>query len=85
MSNTTLAPSIDLLLTNGRIWTGSEVQDSDPNEVSALCVRDGVVVAIGSSEELSTLAADAARVIDLHGRRVVPGLIDSHIHAVRAG
>jgi predicted amidohydrolase YtcJ len=74
-----------LLLTNGRIWTGSEAQDSDPNEVAALAVRDGVVVAIGSTEDLSVLLPHAARVIDLGGRRVVPGLIDSHIHAVRAG
>jgi hypothetical protein len=78
-------PSIDVLLTNGRIWTGSEDRDADPNEVSALAVRDGVVVAIGSTEELSPLALQSARVIDLHGRRVVPGLIDSHMHAVRAG
>ncbi|HEY5091860.1 MAG TPA: amidohydrolase [Acidimicrobiales bacterium] len=85
MTNSTMPPSIDVLLTNGRIWTGSEAQDSDPNEVSALAVRDGIVVAIGSTEELSTLAPHSARVIDLHGRRVVPGLIDSHIHAVRAG
>ena len=85
MTNATMPPSIDLLLTNGHIWTGSETQDSDPNEVSALAVRDGIVVAIGSTEELSVMAPQAARVIDLHGRRVVPGLIDSHIHAVRAG
>jgi predicted amidohydrolase YtcJ len=85
VSKPAVPPSIDLLLTNGRIWTGSEEQDSDPNEVSALAVRDGTVVAIGSTEDLSTLAPHAGRVIDLQGRRVVPGLIDSHIHAVRAG
>ncbi len=77
--------AIDLLLINGRIWTGSEVEAADPNEVGALAVRDGTVVAIGSTQELSHLAQHAARVIDLQGRRVVPGLIDSHIHAVRAG
>jgi predicted amidohydrolase YtcJ len=80
-----MPPSIDLLLTNGRIWTGSEAHDSDPNEVAALAVRDGIVVAIGSTEELSSMAPHAGRVIDLAGRRVVPGLIDTHIHAVRAG
>jgi predicted amidohydrolase YtcJ len=85
VTDLSVPPSIDLLLTNGRIWTGSEAQDSDLNEVAALAVRDGVVVAIGSSEELAVLAPHAARVIDLDGRRVVPGLIDSHIHAVRAG
>jgi predicted amidohydrolase YtcJ len=78
-------PAIDLLLTNGRIWTGSEEHDQEPNEVAALAVRAGVVVAMGSSEQLSGLESVAAKVIDLRGRRAVPGLIDSHIHAVRAG
>lgn len=85
MTTSTVPPSIDVLLINGRIWTGSEDRDGDPNEVSALAMRDGVVVAIGSTEDLSPLTLQSARVIDLHGRRVVPGLIDSHMHAVRAG
>ena len=85
MTTSTVPPSIDVLLINGRIWTGSEDRDGDPNEVLALAMRGGVVVAIGSTEDLSPLTLQSARVIDLHGRRVVPGLIDSHMHAVRAG
>jgi predicted amidohydrolase YtcJ len=76
---------VDLVLAGGRIWTGSENDDSAPNQAASLAIRDGRIVAVGSDEELAPLAAQAARVIDLGGRRVLPGLIDSHIHAVRAG
>lgn len=85
MSKSPVPPAIDLLLTNGRIWTGSEGHPTDPTEVSALALRDGVIVAIGSSKDLAHLVPQSKRVIDLTGRRVVPGLIDSHLHAVRAG
>jgi predicted amidohydrolase YtcJ len=43
------------------------------------------LVAEGSDDELAPLVENASRVIDLEGRRVLPGLQDSHIHAVRAG
>ncbi len=51
----------------------------------ALAVRDGKIAAIGSSADIRALAGPATRVIDLGGRTVIPGLIDSHIHAIRAG
>jgi predicted amidohydrolase YtcJ len=76
---------VDLVLVGGRIWTGSEHDDSIPNQVASIAIRDGRIVAVGPDEELAPLAAQAAQVIDLGGRRVLPGLIDSHIHAVRAG
>jgi predicted amidohydrolase YtcJ len=69
----------DTLLVNGKIVTF----DSAPAE--ALAVRGDRIVAIGRSAEISTLRGPAARVIDLAGRTVIPGLIDSHIHAIRAG
>ncbi|MDQ1607998.1 MAG: hypothetical protein QOE16_730, partial [Microbacteriaceae bacterium] len=76
---------VDLVLVGGKIWTGTEDDASTPNQVSAIAIRDGRVVAAGTDDELAPLAAQARRVIDLAGRRVLPGLIDSHIHAVRAG
>ena len=42
-------------------------------------------MAIGRSADIRTLAGPATRIIDLAGRTVIPGLIDSHIHAIRAG
>ena len=73
------AQSPDTILLNGKIVTF----DSSPPE--ALAVRDGKIAAIGSSAEIRALAGAGTRVIDLGSRTVIPGLIDSHIHAIRAG
>jgi predicted amidohydrolase YtcJ len=70
----------ELLFVNGRFFTGL----GGP-ECEALAIRDGLVTAVGRAEELRERVAPSAPVVDLGGRRVVPGLIDSHIHAIRAG
>ncbi len=73
------AQPADIILLNGKI-----VQyGSAPAE--ALAVRDGRIAAVGSANDIRALAGPASRVIDLAGRTVIPGLIDSHIHAIRAG
>ena len=77
-------PTVDLVLHGGRITTFA-ASGQGPAEVSSLAVAAGRVIAIGSDEQLAPLRAQAARVIDLGGRRAIPGLNDSHIHAVRAG
>ncbi len=66
-------------LVNGKVVR----YDAEPAQ--ALAVRDGRIAAIGRSSEIGALAGPATRVIDLGGRTVIPGLIDSHIHAIRAG
>jgi predicted amidohydrolase YtcJ len=71
--------SPDIILVNGKLV----VFDGAP--VQALAVRDGKIAAIGSSQHIRALAGPATRVIDVGGRTVIPGLIDSHIHAIRAG
>ena len=73
------AQSADTILLNGKIVTF----ESAP--VEALAVRGDRIVAIGPSADIRALAGPATRVIDLAGRTVIPGLIDSHIHAIRAG
>lgn len=68
----------DRVLTNGLIWTGSA-------EVEAVAITGDRVAAVGSADEvLAAAGADVER-IDLGGRRVIPGLIDSHVHFLRAG
>lgn len=69
----------DLVLRGGRVWLGGE----DPAPAT-IAVRGGRILAVGSDTELEPLL-EGAQVRDLGGRVVVPGLIDSHIHAVRAG
>jgi predicted amidohydrolase YtcJ len=46
-------------------------------------VRDGRIVALGKSAAIKRLASKETRVVDLGGRTVIPGLIDSHMHAIR--
>ena len=65
---------------NGKIATNSE-----PYLVEALLVENGFIVAAGNDEEIMSLRSPDAEVIDLHGRTVIPGLNDSHLHIIRGG
>jgi predicted amidohydrolase YtcJ len=77
-------PLVDLVLRGGRITTLADPAQG-PAEASALAIAGGRVVAVGSDDDIAPYAALAARVLELDGRRVLPGLNDSHIHAVRGG
>ncbi|HEX9024170.1 MAG TPA: amidohydrolase, partial [Geobacteraceae bacterium] len=70
----------DLLLHNGAITT---VDPSHP-QVSALAVTGGRITAVGGEELLASANEKTTR-IDLKGRRVIPGLNDSHLHVIRGG
>lgn len=74
------AQSPDTILVNGKIVT----VDAQSSTREALAVRDGKIVAVGTSAQIRRLAGPTSRVIDLKGRTVIPGLIDSHLHAIRA-
>src|SRR5467141_1306650 len=71
----------DLILHNGRITT----LDRQIPEAQAVAVRGGRFVAVGTDRELMARADAATKRIDLKGRRVIPGLIDSHMHIIRGG
>jgi predicted amidohydrolase YtcJ len=73
------AQAPDTVLLNGKIAR----YDTAPAE--ALAVTGDSIVAIGKTAEIRALATPSTRVVDLGGRTVIPGLIDSHIHAIRAG
>ncbi len=70
----------DTVLINGKVVTA----DLRASIHQAVAIRDGRIVALGTSATLRKQAGRGARVIDLGGRTVIPGLIDSHMHAVRA-
>jgi predicted amidohydrolase YtcJ len=75
-----LAQSATTVLLNGKILT----VDPKFSTAEALAVRDGRILAVGTSGEMRKMGGSQARVIDLNGRTVIPGLIDSHMHAIRA-
>jgi predicted amidohydrolase YtcJ len=70
----------DTVLIDGKIVT---VDDQFPAR-EALAIRDGRIIALGTTAEVRKLAGAKSRVIDLKGHTVIPGLIDSHMHAIRA-
>lgn len=69
----------DLILHNGRITT----LDSKYPEAKNLAIKDGRIVGVDDAE--SYQRGPITKVIDLNGRRVIPGLNDSHLHVIRAG
>ena len=74
------AQTPDTVLLNGKILT----LDARSTVALAVAIRDGRVTSVGSSDDIRKLAGPGTRVIDLRGRTVIPGLIDSHLHAIRA-
>ena len=75
------APPAELVLVNGKIIT----LDPRSSIAQAVAIEQGKVAAVGSNEQVRTYAGPATRVVDLRGRTVIPGLIDSHMHAIRQG
>jgi hypothetical protein len=71
----------DTIMLKGNIVT----LDDRSSVVQALALQGDRIVASGTSDEIGKLAGPNTRVINLGGRTIIPGLIDSHIHAIRAG
>ncbi len=70
----------ELILHNGRVVT----VDRNFRVVQAVAVAAGRIVAVGSDQEVLSLRGPQTRVVDLQGKMVLPGLIDSHVHPVGA-
>src|SRR3954471_8938440 len=71
----------DLILFNGRVTT----LDRQNPQSEAIAIRGDRFVAAGTEQDIMRLASSGTRRIDLKGRRVIPGLIDSHTHVIRGG
>ena len=71
----------DLILFNGKITT----LDRQNPQAQAIAIRGDRFVAAGTEQDVVRLAAANTARIDLKGRRVIPGLIDSHMHIIRGG
>lgn len=71
----------DMIITNARIWTGN----ADQPYAEAMAVSGDTIVAIGSNREVMKYRSGSGTVIDLGGRFVTPGFIDSHVHLLQGG
>jgi hypothetical protein len=70
----------DLILSNGKIIT----VDERFTIAQAVAIRGNRIVAVGANAEIASLAGPNTRTVDLRGRAVIPGLIDNHMHLLRA-
>jgi predicted amidohydrolase YtcJ len=70
----------DLLLLNGKVIT----VDDDLSIAEAVAIKDGKFLAVGTTDEMRAFRGDSTSVIDLHGRAVIPGLIEGHAHPIGA-
>src|SRR5262245_36414319 len=68
----------DLVVVNGKVLA----VDERFTTAEAAAIRGGYFVFVGSTAEARKLIGDATRVIDAKGKSVVPGLIDTHVHAI---
>lgn len=71
----------ELVLTGGTIWTGVPGAELE----SAIAIRDGRILHVGTDTEVRRLVGPGTREIDLDGRFVVPGFIDNHAHFMSGG
>ena len=84
------APDADVVLVNGTVLTLAGAPPAGagpvtPPRAQAVALRAGRVLAVGDDAAVRALAGRHTVVVDLGGRTAIPGLIDSHVHMVRAG
>ncbi|MGE8414437.1 MAG: amidohydrolase [Pseudomonas sp.] len=73
--------AVDLLLHNGKVFTAERGQPLQ----QAVAVEQGRIVRVGSDAEVLALKQAGTRVVDLQGKVLMPGFIDSHSHAIFGG
>lgn len=71
----------DLVIVNAKVTT---LDKANP-EAQAVAIRGGTFLSVGSEQDVRAAAGPDATVIDAKGRRLIPGLVDSHIHVIRGG
>ena len=71
----------DIILVNGKFTT---LDRSNPNP-EAVAIAGGRFSAVGAANDILASKGAGTRVIDLNGRRVIPGLCDNHLHVIRGG
>jgi len=73
------ASEADAVYKNGFVYTVDAVR----TRAQAFAVRDGKFLAVGTNDDMKAVTGKDTRVVDLKGQMVMPGLVDTHIHALR--
>jgi predicted amidohydrolase YtcJ len=71
-----------LVIVNAKVWTGVKPSSPEPN---AIAVAGDTIVAVGTDAQVRSRVGDKTIIIDAQGRRVIPGITDSHTHIVSGG
>ena len=77
----TMSETADLILFNGKVTT---LDPTNP-QAEAVAVKGGRILFAGSTADAMRHAGTTTRIVDAGGRRIIPGLIDSHMHIIRGG
>ena len=72
---------VDLVLVNGKVWTG----DAARPRAEAVAVGGGRILAVGTTAEMRKLSPSGIKLVDLGGALLLPGFIDSHTHFLAGG
>jgi predicted amidohydrolase YtcJ len=73
--------SADVVVRNAKVHTGDPARPA----ATAVAIADGMITAVGHDADILKHVGVGTRVIDAQGRRVIPGLNDSHLHVIRGG
>src|SRR5689334_3379445 len=74
------AQPADFVLRNANVLT----VDSHFSHSQAVAIRGDKIVAVGRDRDIAKYVGSATRVLDVHGKTILPGLYDSHVHSFRA-
>lgn len=75
------AEKADLIVLNGSVYTA----DNDSSVVEAFAIKDKMIIAVGTSEEIMKWKGSATKELDLAGKTVIPGLVEAHAHIMGVG
>jgi predicted amidohydrolase YtcJ len=70
----------DTVLLGGKVLT----VDAEFSIVAAVAIKDSRIIAVGDNETVANFVNESTKVIELQGKTVIPGLIDNHMHFIRA-
>jgi len=73
----------DTIVTNGKIYTmdNKDILSTNPGSiVEAMAIREGKILATGTNQQILQMTKPGTRVIDVKGKTVIPGIIETHVH-----
>lgn len=80
-SLTLFGEEIDLIFTNGNIITMNNSKDVQ----EAVAIKDGKIYKVGSNKDILKFSSEKTKKIDLNGKTIIPGMVDTHLHFLRYG